>query len=147
MILGEKDAEITPNKKENETASKEPLSRMYCCTFLWSSSNPPKKEISNECHVAPSSLTMPSLQSCSNQNQEMTKIAMVVSGPSGSGKSTLLNRLFAKYPNQFGFSVSRKLSANHCSSNEYHQIVQGNQDRVNLKEFLIILLTRWNLWH
>ena len=33
---------------------------------------------------------------------------VVLSGPSGSGKSTLIKRLFAKYPNQFGFSVSRK---------------------------------------
>ncbi|XP_065368535.1 guanylate kinase isoform X2 [Calliphora vicina] len=31
---------------------------------------------------------------------------VVVCGPSGSGKSTLLNRLFAEYPNTFGFSVS-----------------------------------------
>ncbi|THH11671.1 hypothetical protein EW145_g520 [Phellinidium pouzarii] len=31
---------------------------------------------------------------------------LVISGPSGTGKSTLLNRLFAKYPNNFGFSVS-----------------------------------------
>ena len=31
---------------------------------------------------------------------------LVVCGPSGSGKSTLLQRLFAEYPNMFGFSVS-----------------------------------------
>ncbi|XP_046804254.1 guanylate kinase isoform X1 [Lucilia cuprina] len=31
---------------------------------------------------------------------------VVVCGPSGSGKSTLLNRLFAEFPNTFGFSVS-----------------------------------------
>ncbi|KAI8608872.1 P-loop containing nucleoside triphosphate hydrolase protein [Chytriomyces sp. MP71] len=31
---------------------------------------------------------------------------LVISGPSGVGKSTLLKRLFAKYPNAFGFSVS-----------------------------------------
>jgi len=31
---------------------------------------------------------------------------IVVSGPSGSGKSTLLKRLFAAYPDRFGFSVS-----------------------------------------
>jgi guanylate kinase len=31
---------------------------------------------------------------------------IVVSGPSGAGKSTLLKRLFAEYPDRFGFSVS-----------------------------------------
>lgn len=33
---------------------------------------------------------------------------LVLSGPSGSGKSTLLKRLFAEYPGQFAFSVSRQ---------------------------------------
>lgn len=31
---------------------------------------------------------------------------LVVCGPSGSGKSTLLKKLFAEYPNAFGFSIS-----------------------------------------
>ncbi|GMM38394.1 guanylate kinase [Saccharomycopsis crataegensis] len=31
---------------------------------------------------------------------------IVISGPSGAGKSTLLKKLFADFPNQFGFSVS-----------------------------------------
>ncbi|XP_037917454.1 guanylate kinase isoform X2 [Hermetia illucens] len=31
---------------------------------------------------------------------------LVICGPSGSGKSTLLKRLFAEYPETFGFSVS-----------------------------------------
>ncbi|KAH8345999.1 hypothetical protein KR067_012916 [Drosophila pandora] len=31
---------------------------------------------------------------------------LVLCGPSGSGKSTLLKRLFAEYPNTFGFSIS-----------------------------------------
>ncbi|KAK9478609.1 P-loop containing nucleoside triphosphate hydrolase protein [Lipomyces japonicus] len=31
---------------------------------------------------------------------------IVISGPSGSGKSTLLKKLFAEYPDTFGFSVS-----------------------------------------
>jgi guanylate kinase len=35
---------------------------------------------------------------------------LVISGPSGVGKSTLLRRLFADFPEKFGFSVSRKLN-------------------------------------
>lgn len=31
---------------------------------------------------------------------------IVLSGPSGTGKSTLLKKLFAEFPNSFGFSVS-----------------------------------------
>ncbi|KAI0791635.1 guanylate kinase [Irpex lacteus] len=31
---------------------------------------------------------------------------LLISGPSGVGKSTLLKRLFAEYPDKFGFSVS-----------------------------------------
>jgi len=34
---------------------------------------------------------------------------LVLFGPSGTGKSTLLKRLFAAYPEKFGFSISRKL--------------------------------------
>lgn len=40
--------------------------------------------------------------------QSVPSRPIVVSGPSGAGKSTFLKRLFAEYPNKFGFSVSRK---------------------------------------
>ncbi|KAF9998372.1 hypothetical protein BGZ65_006123 [Modicella reniformis] len=36
----------------------------------------------------------------------VSKRPIVLSGPSGAGKSTLLKRLFADYPDRFGFSVS-----------------------------------------
>jgi guanylate kinase len=34
---------------------------------------------------------------------------LVVSGPSGVGKGTLIKRLFADFPDKFGFSVSRMI--------------------------------------
>ncbi|KAK6535134.1 hypothetical protein TWF694_001614 [Orbilia ellipsospora] len=46
---------------------------------------------------------------------------IVLSGPSGAGKSTLLKRLFAKYPDTFGFSVS------HTSRNPREGEVQGRE--------------------
>lgn len=36
---------------------------------------------------------------------------LILSGPSGVGKSTLLQRLFAEFPDKFGFSVSRMFCA------------------------------------
>ncbi|KAJ7634195.1 guanylate kinase/L-type calcium channel beta subunit [Mycena polygramma] len=36
---------------------------------------------------------------------------LVLSGPSGVGKSTLLHRLFAEFPDKFGFSVSHTTRA------------------------------------
>ncbi|KAI8908462.1 guanylate kinase [Gorgonomyces haynaldii] len=66
------------------------------------------------------------------------KQCLVVSGPSGSGKSTLLNRLFAKYPNTFGFSVSHTtrqprpgetpgVSYHYIQRSEFNDMVEKNK--------------------
>ncbi|TGZ81909.1 guanylate kinase [Ascodesmis nigricans] len=52
-----------------------------------------------------------------------TPPVIVISGPSGAGKSTLLKRLFANYPDSFGFSVShttRPPRAGERDGIEYH---------------------------
>ncbi|KAF9442600.1 guanylate kinase [Macrolepiota fuliginosa MF-IS2] len=52
---------------------------------------------------------------------------LVISGPSGVGKSTLLQRLFAKYPDSFGFSVShttRNPRPGEVDGQHYHFVSQ-----------------------
>ncbi|RKP30008.1 guanylate kinase [Metschnikowia bicuspidata] len=48
---------------------------------------------------------------------------VVISGPSGTGKSTLLKKLFAEFPEKFGFSVSnttRSLRIGEQDGVDYH---------------------------
>lgn len=52
-------------------------------------------------------LTGTDLQSTLTCQMSLFSRPLVVSGPSGVGKSTLLKRLFAEFPDKFGFSVSR----------------------------------------
>lgn len=52
---------------------------------------------------------------------------IVVSGPSGAGKSTLLKRLFAEYPDRYGFSIShttRGPRAGEENGREYHFVTR-----------------------
>ncbi|KAJ3287328.1 guanylate kinase [Rhizoclosmatium globosum] len=52
---------------------------------------------------------------------------IVVCGPSGAGKSTLLKRIFAEYPDKFGFSVShttRKPRAGEVDGKDYHFVTK-----------------------
>ncbi|KAF7726675.1 guanylate kinase [Apophysomyces ossiformis] len=51
----------------------------------------------------------------------------VISGPSGSGKSTLLKRLFAEFPDTFGFSVShttRSPRPGEIDGKDYHFVTK-----------------------
>ncbi|TFK18057.1 guanylate kinase [Coprinopsis marcescibilis] len=61
---------------------------------------------------------------------------LVLSGPSGVGKSTLLQRLFAEFPDKFGFSVShttRSPRPGEIDGKHYH-FVQKDQFRKLLSE-------------
>lgn len=56
---------------------------------------------------------------------------LVVSGPSGAGKSTLLNRLFKKYPDSFGFSIShttRQPRSGEIPDKSYHFVERKTFD-------------------
>ncbi|ORZ30184.1 P-loop containing nucleoside triphosphate hydrolase protein [Catenaria anguillulae PL171] len=59
------------------------------------------------------------------------KRPLVVSGPSGSGKSTLLNKLFAEYPDAFGFTVSHTTRApreGEVDGKNYHFVTREKFD-------------------
>ncbi|KAJ3849361.1 guanylate kinase/L-type calcium channel beta subunit [Lentinula lateritia] len=52
---------------------------------------------------------------------------LIMSGPSGVGKSTLLQRLFAEYPDKFGFSVSHTTRAprpGEVDGEQYHFVTR-----------------------
>lgn len=55
---------------------------------------------------------------------------IVLSGPSGSGKSTLIKKLFAEFPNKFGFSVSSTTRAPRAG-----EIAGKDYDFVKVEEF------------
>ncbi|ORX64184.1 guanylate kinase, partial [Basidiobolus meristosporus CBS 931.73] len=62
---------------------------------------------------------------------------IVVSGPSGSGKSTLLTKLFAEYPEKFGFSVShttRKPRPGEIPGVSYHFVDRRQMEEEIRKE-------------
>ncbi|KAK9703528.1 guanylate kinase [Basidiobolus ranarum] len=65
---------------------------------------------------------------------------IVVSGPSGSGKSTLLTKLFAEYPEKFGFSVShttRQPRSGEIPGKSYHFIDREKMEEEIRKEKFI----------
>ncbi|KAI0629218.1 guanylate kinase [Trametes polyzona] len=54
---------------------------------------------------------------------------LVISGPSGVGKSTLLKRLFADYPDKFGFSVSHTTRAPRAGETDGKDYYFVSQDK------------------
>ncbi|OCH91012.1 guanylate kinase [Obba rivulosa] len=65
---------------------------------------------------------------------------LVISGPSGVGKSTLLQRLFAEFPDKFGFSVSHTTRAprpGELDGKHYHFVTRdGFQDLIREGAFI-----------
>ncbi|RPA80698.1 guanylate kinase [Ascobolus immersus RN42] len=67
-------------------------------------------------------------------------VLLVLSGPSGAGKSTLLKKLFAEFPDKFGFSVShttRGPRGGEADGKDYHfTTAQNFADLVASNSFL-----------
>lgn len=65
---------------------------------------------------------------------------LIVSAPSGSGKTTILKKLFEKYPNDFGFSVSATTRAprkGEENGKDYHFLTPEEfNKRITEEEFL-----------
>lgn len=62
-----------------------------------------------------------------NEHAKVDSRLIVISGPSGSGKSTILKKLFAEFPNRFGFSVSHTTRAprpGEVPGRDYHYITR-----------------------